>query len=364
MKRLLTAVLLLLAMACPALADGKFYAPPETVPPDLPYQRAFIAHDGSRELLILQSKCRGDAKDFGWVVPVPSLPELASMSRDNCDWLFRKLDRATAPEVVHPHGWLISGIFILWVASLAYSVILALLQEFGIISYKFKPSVAHAGCAAVVLFVLMVYLVVTSIPMCGMTGGRDVEILSEARVGIYDVKVIRAEDTKPLVEWLQDKGYAFTGDDEAAFKEYVAKRWCFVTARVNTDEKEGALVEHEGLVMPLVMIFESEKPVYPLALTGTAGKETMILLYLLASHKLADPGKRFELDYAGRPDSAWYLEFDYLEFDPKEFKSKWKFDQKYLTKLKGTLTPWDMRSDLVLKRAPDDDNYREYIYQE
>ena len=363
MKRFLAVGLLILTMSCPALADGKFFAPPEAVPPDLPYQRAFIAHDGSRELLVLQSKYVGNVGDFGWVVPVPSLPDLASMSRDNCDWLFRKLDRMTAPKAVYPYEWVIGGVFLLWVASLTYAVVLGFLQQFNVVSYKFKPSVGHAGCASAFFFVLMVYLVLTSLPMCGMTD-RDIEVLHEAQVGIYNIKVISAKDTKPLIEWLQERGYGFSTSDRDAFREYINRKWCFVTARVNAKEKEESLVEHEGLVMPLVMLFKAKQPVYPLALTGTAGKDTMILLYLLAAHKLIDPEKRFELKYAGYPSSSEFLEFDYLEFNPKEFKDKWKFDQKYLTKLKATLTPRDMKSDLILNRAPDDDEYREYIYQE
>ena len=54
MKWLLLPLALLLP-AAPVLADGKFYVR-EEVPPGVPYQRAIIAFDGEKELLVLQSK--------------------------------------------------------------------------------------------------------------------------------------------------------------------------------------------------------------------------------------------------------------------------------------------------------------------
>ena len=88
MKRVIFfAAVVTVCLAEIALADGKFYTVPERVAPDLPYQRALIAHDGNRELLILQSKFEGEAKDFGWVVPLPAVPELdtsgAAFGRDD-----------------------------------------------------------------------------------------------------------------------------------------------------------------------------------------------------------------------------------------------------------------------------------------
>ena len=79
MKKLVLICTIVFILPAAALADGKFYSQ-EKVPPGLPYQRAFIAHDGARELLILQSKFEGEAEDFGWVVPLPAVPELASMN--------------------------------------------------------------------------------------------------------------------------------------------------------------------------------------------------------------------------------------------------------------------------------------------
>jgi hypothetical protein len=57
-RRLLAALfwLALLVPASPVLADGKYYAREAKVGPGIPYQRAMIAFNGEREILVVQSR--------------------------------------------------------------------------------------------------------------------------------------------------------------------------------------------------------------------------------------------------------------------------------------------------------------------
>jgi hypothetical protein len=75
-----------------AWGDGKFYVR-EKVPADVPYQRAILLfHEGS-ETLVLQSKYdlggSGAAAALGWVVPVPAVPEMASVDPAPAEQCFR-----------------------------------------------------------------------------------------------------------------------------------------------------------------------------------------------------------------------------------------------------------------------------------
>jgi hypothetical protein len=71
-----------------AQADGKLYSM-DRVPPGIPFQRALILfHDGN-ETMLVQSRFLDAGVStnpaYGWVVPSPAVPELASMSSDECE---------------------------------------------------------------------------------------------------------------------------------------------------------------------------------------------------------------------------------------------------------------------------------------
>lgn len=100
-----------------ALGDGKFFV--EKVPPNIPYQRAFILfHEGS-ETLVLQSKYEflqsGAIDTLGWVVPVPAVPEIAIVDADVAAICFWKASAHTQPDVKRISGFIcpIATIFFL-----------------------------------------------------------------------------------------------------------------------------------------------------------------------------------------------------------------------------------------------------------
>ena len=340
-----------------AYADGKFFSA-EKVPPDLPYQRALIAHDGGRELLILQSKFEGEARDFGWVVPLPSVPELASMKENEASSLFFVIDQTSSAEVVSISVF-VFGILFLFCFCLTITVIV--FSTFNRVRTGTWPKYLSMPTSTTVALLLF-FCFVLALP--GTMGGKESKatVLHAEQVGIYDVKVVGAEDSEGIMEWLIQHEYNFDDTDKAVFDNYIKRGWCFVTTRVDLEKaKKEGFISEEGLVNPLVMLFESDKPVYPLALTGTIGSEVEILLYVFDSHKVEDESKRFTTRFAGERDLVFYA--DRIDFQPEEFKEKWDFRQSYLTKLKAKLKPEQMKEDLVLDKAPDDKPYREHVYR-
>ena len=176
------------------------------------------------------------------------------------------------------------------------------------------------------------------------------------------MKVIEAKEGNAILIWLAEHNYGFSEKDREVFDDYVRRGWCFVTARVDL-QKAGmmGLINDEGLVNSLAMMFESNKPVYPLALTGTIGSEVEVLLYVFDTHKIRDASDRFALKYAGEREMK-YLR-DRVLFEPGASVIEWDFEQSYLTKLKAKLKPEQMKEDLVLDRAPDNEPYREHVYR-
>jgi len=76
-------------------ADGCFFSSYEA---DIrePSQKAVIVYENGVETLILQVNFMGDAQDFAWVVPAPSLPELSEADGK----IFEELHYLTKPGVL------------------------------------------------------------------------------------------------------------------------------------------------------------------------------------------------------------------------------------------------------------------------
>jgi hypothetical protein len=108
-KAVLLLVLAALLMgSVPVLADGMFYWT-ESIPPEIPYQRALLLFNDGYETLIVQSKYRMSSSatsEFGWVVPVPAVPDLASIEPSLAEELFWELAQASRPKVSDVSDWL------------------------------------------------------------------------------------------------------------------------------------------------------------------------------------------------------------------------------------------------------------------
>ena len=83
-------------------ADGKMYWS-ERIPPTIPYQRALIGFRDGTETLVLHSNYAlpqaASDHPLGWVVPVPAVPEVATMPAWAASHLFGRLDGFTRPHV-------------------------------------------------------------------------------------------------------------------------------------------------------------------------------------------------------------------------------------------------------------------------
>jgi len=367
---LLLVLAAMLSGSVPVLADGMFYWT-EPIPPEIPYQRALLMFDGGYETLIVQSKYRMSAsatEAFGWVVPVPSVPELAGVDPFRAEFLFFELSQASQPNVTEISDWFwgLLGIISLVIAPLA-GILLLLLW---ILSF-FTPRLQfiqrrRRAIAWVSIFLLFTFaLGLLSIAFRGATATMGVEttvdVIREEQVGIYDVQVVKAGEAGDLIGWLNENQFRFGEEDTQVFDDYLRRGWCFVVARVDPARSAGQhLTTREGLVAPLILRFETEAPVYPLALTATAGSRTQVLLYVLGQHKWENDG-RLDLEYAGK---ARVRMLDALCREAGPEMAAACLDVAvlpYLCKFKGTLSPRQMVEDLVLAPAEDDEPYRKHV---
>ncbi len=366
---------LLLPSSLPALADGMFYWP-EPVPPGVPYQRALLLFDGKYETLIVQSQYRlpvASEEEFGWVVPVPSVPDLASMDPQVADRLFLGLSYRTQPEVTDISDLVLVVVFFVLTIS-AVVVLVACILSFFFSSMHFVKRHRRklATGAGVILLSMLAYCFLGVVFFLGTSTRQGeemagVDVIKAEQVGIYDVQVVKAEQAVDLIQWLSQNRFQFDEADTQVFDQYLRQGWGFVVAKIDpgraTDERK---IVSEGLVAPLIMRFQVEAPVYPLALTATSGHETQVLLYVLSEHKWQEGG-RLELHYAGMTGKGIFDEVGRWEegagsgVEPRGFFSGEERALPYLCKFKGTLTSEQMREDLTLMLAEDDDFYRKHI---
>jgi len=355
-----------------SLADGVFYWR-EEVPPGIPYQRALLLFDGNRETLIIQSKYElpdPKASDiFGWVVPVPAVPELASMGARKAFGLFDDLGRHSSPDTTS-----ISGAFFVTVvltaafgapAVLLLCALASCVQRLGFIRRREGRILFYT-----LFFVTVVGWICLAIPnFLGAGESSGVDVILAQEVGIYDVRVVKSDRADDLIQWLNENQFHFSDSDRKVFDDYLQRGWCFVVAKINPRKagEDPSQVESEGLVAPLIMRFPTKYPIYPLALTSTAGQDTQVLLYVAANGKMKTDG-RLKLRYAGpivmRPlheIEPWHeLEHG---IDPGGFFSMADLNLTFLCRFKSTLTSDQMKTDLILEKAPDDRPYREHEFR-
>jgi hypothetical protein len=129
---------------------------------------------------IRRASFRTKAKDFGFLVPTPTIPKLEEADDD----AFRLLGKITAPEVVH-------------------------------------RSVARG----------------TPVPK---TASR-VTVITTANVAGYDATILEATDAEALNRWLGEHGYASSPELVEWFKPYLEQKWKISAFKIAGDDKEGAV---------------------------------------------------------------------------------------------------------------------------
>lgn len=344
-----------------AQGDGKFFVA-EGVPANIPYQRAFILFHGGSETLVLQSKYElsqsADVGSLGWVVPVPAIPEIASVDADAARISFLHASFRTQPKVTWISNYVsyitacffLGGIVFLLLCLVEYPF----LNKIGLSKTTWWRRLINGLIITSVAFVL-----VTLTPY-HLGFGFDVEIVKAEKAGIYDVKVIRSESAEAILGWLKENGFGFTDNDAQMFEDYVDRKWCFVVAKVEPDpDTEENKIVSEGMVAPLILKFETNTMLYPLALTSTIGADTEILLYTFSENKISCGG-RLTLRRARKNESTRLIQELINGKEPETsalFADIPKF--MFLCKFKKKLKPEEMKEDIEFEFAPDNEPYAE-----
>ena len=213
-----------------ARACGGFFC--RAVPITQAAEQIIFRQNGDQVTAVVLIQYVGDAEDFSWVVPVPGVPELSTGS----DVLFQSLEPATRPQ--------------------------------------FNLEVLGQACANLDLS--------DRFGLPAPLGGTDqdenedgVTVIEESVVGPFDVQVVSSADPAALAQWLEDNDYDLSDRGQELIEPYVEEGMNFVALKLRQDQNVGD-------IRPLIMKYQSDKPMIPIRLTAVAAEDDMgVLVWLL-----------------------------------------------------------------------------------
>lgn len=180
-------------------------APPPNAWVTIRQEEAVIFWDpeSQTEHFIRRAVFNGQTKDFGFLVPTPSEPELGEANED----LFSALAAVTSPPVKYVER-----------------------------KVPGPPPMSDG--------------MVRSAPR--------VEVLQQQQVAGFDAAVLKANDPDALAKWLEDHGYAYRPALRDWLKEYTQKEWIITAFKMSSSNDLGELRSKA-----VRMSFKTERPFYP-----------------------------------------------------------------------------------------------------
>ncbi len=216
-----------------------------------PTKKAIIVHDAGREDLLLQVKYEGPLEEFGWLIPVPSLPKVEKGSMEP----FYELSELTQ-------------------------------RQFG---------AATAG----------------TLGMAISSGAPEpVRVIEIKTVGAYEVAILSAQDAGSLARWLKAHDFSLPEDTSEIVDDYTRRGWYFIAAKIelnkgrafktvsatapkdtNASAKARTKVQQQlssGELHPLLISFDTPKCIFPLKISAVNGKPSEVSLYVLSQEPLLE----------------------------------------------------------------------------
>ena len=220
MKKYLSFLILVFILITPlfAFADGGIFIESR---PDSSIQetrqRAAIFYENGVETLILSTNFKGTAKDFGWVIPTPSKPEVSKASMD----LFQKL------ETITQHSYQ---------------------------SYYGGIKLGDAGSS---------YRAAEKTPY--------VAVIETKKIDYYNIDILESNDADALSKWLAEHKYHFPEKERYILNDYIQNGWYFTAVKVDTSAQGSGRVNlalEEGHATPLKLVFKTPNIVFPLKISS------------------------------------------------------------------------------------------------
>ncbi len=327
-------------LATIALADGKVFPTALQAEVRIPDQRALIHFSNQTERLVIETRFAGSGTNFAWVVPLPSQPVIEPATTG----LFPTLQVLFQPRIVHRvtkyyivAALLLLAIFVIRAAGRAGAYGLLALGICLLLLYlTFGPQLAKATASA---------------SDSTAVSQQGVSVLERRTVGVFETTTIASTNALAVELWLNANGYVTSTNLEPVLRHYVTNGWVFVASKLHLAQSSA----QTNAVHPLSFTFKTAEPVYPMLLTGIDSGPLRVELYVfgdgqaLASHFKVERCARPE--YPGKAKDWAYGKSHGLSIQHPLLR-KWVDGSPVATKLSATLSPADMREDVLLRWRP------------
>ena len=369
-----------------AVPDGKVYAPVAfAAQPVIPDQRALICYSNGIERLVVETRFLGAGTNFAWVIPLPAKPTVEQASTG----LFPTLDYLFRPRIIHDVpayfrgilalvgvGYLLLlvrstgrlnaldlvacllvglGLYPAGAPELALVPLIPLICGVVLVRYAIlRPIVVFGGLA--ILYVLLVLPALAPATSKAASAADDqpaVAVLDRRWVGLYETTTVASKDPRSLQAWLRENGFAIPATDDPVVADYIRDGWVFVAAKIRRDATD----DRPATPHPLSFTFPTERPVYPMRLTGVDNGPVQVDLYVFGDRRAR--ALRFRTAHCSRPAYPQMAPaFNWSAGSPESpnivhpLLRRWVSGAPVATRLSATLSPADMRQDVWIDWVP------------
>lgn len=241
-------------------------------------ERILFAHEGDEVIAYIQIQYQGAADQFGWIVPLPSVPTLEV----GTDELFTMLDNNTLPtyRLTRTQQFCNGG------------------------SSSSSGGSGGFGCGAFA----------SDTAHGGATGSSDMNVaasydmalsgpaVESSSIGPYDYAVLKADDETAMLQWLSDNRYFVPAGTMNAIKPYVHPGAYFLALKLRGGQTAGDIA-------PIVLRYTSDLPMIPITLTQVGAVDNMGILVWVAGEARAIPRNYYHVVLDDLP--VWFSNFTF-----------------------------------------------------
>lgn len=361
-------------------ADGKVFPPTAYSIPEIPEQQALIHYANGVEKLVIQTSFTGQGTNFAWIVPLPAVPKIEAATSG----LFPTLQYQFQPKVLHNESAWFGGLIALyalirllwktdctgkvlledWICCFAFGggtglmidspgpwLLFPIPMLFAVQRVRQGTERSLAVLWMILICTLLSSMLLSSLGTSGVSVATSDSVTVHRRetVGSYETVVISAQKADELLDWLQTNGFATPKNITPVIADYIKDGWVFAAARLSRTEQNGGSAIH-----PLMFTFPTQKPVYPMRLTGVGNGNLKVDLYVFGAQRAkADNFKVSRCAGISYPvTNDYYRNSREIIYVGHPGLSKIAEQAAVATKLQATLTSAQMQQDIWLGWEP------------